>query len=107
MGNQEDCVSGTVLGIDPGKAGALSWVAADGHLIETDDMPIIEIRGKNKINAAMLREMMLTRPVVVVVIEGVMAMPSRSEDGIKKTSMGATSAFSFGYGAGVLEGVAI
>jgi crossover junction endodeoxyribonuclease RuvC len=98
-------ITGTICGIDPGRKGAVSWVSADGHLIETDDLPFIEVRGKMKINAALLREMLLTRPVVLVVIEGVMAMPSSGEDG-QKTRMGATSAFNFGYGAGLLEGVA-
>lgn len=107
MEAQEGRVSGTILAIDPGKTGALSWVSDNGHLIETDDMPIIEVRGKKKINAALLREMMLTRPVAVVVIEGVMAMPSQSDGNTQKRSMGATGAFTFGYGAGLLEGVAV
>ena len=93
-----------VLAIDPGIHGALSWVSADGHLIETDDMPVIEVRGKNKINAAELCRMLERRPVDLVAIEGVMAMPTPRDGG--KVSMGASSAFSFGYGAGLLEGVA-
>lgn len=83
-----------VLGIDPGQSGALAWVC-DSALIEVVDMPVIEVRGKRKINAGALANTISKRAVDVVVIEAVHAMPRQ----------GVSSSFNFGYGAGLLEGV--
>jgi crossover junction endodeoxyribonuclease RuvC len=85
-----------ILAIDPGKSGALAWVTPDGHLIEVDDMPVGQIRDKTRIIGAELGLMMQRRAVDYVLIEQVGSMP---RDGVN-------GAFWFGYGAGMLEGVA-
>lgn len=85
-----------VLAIDPGAGGALAWVTGDGHLVATADMPVIEVRGKRRVSAAGLATLMAMRPVTKVVIEGVGAMPRQ----------GVASSFTFGYSAGIIEGVA-
>lgn len=85
-----------VLGIDPGAGGALAWVTRDGNLIETEDMPVINVRGKRRVCSASLVKLFDRRPVSLVVIEGVGSMPGQ----------GVASSFAFGYGAGLLEGIA-
>lgn len=85
--------------------GALAWVTGDGHLVAVEDLPIIEVRGKNRVSSAGLAVMMAMRPVSIVVIEGVGAMPRRGKDGTE-IKQGAASSFAFGYGAGIIEGVA-
>jgi hypothetical protein len=83
-----------VLGIDPGASGAFAWVSGDGHLIDVADMPIVNIRGKNRVSAPGVATLLKERPVSLVVIEGVGAMPRQ----------GVASTFVFGYAAGLLEG---
>ena len=85
-----------ILGIDPGLTGALAWLTREGHLIDIVDMPTARIRDKPRIIAAELARLLRTRPLDYVVIEQV--GPHRGE--------GSGGAFSFGYGAGLLEGVA-
>lgn len=88
-----------ILAIDPGKTGALAWISSDGHLIEVIDMPVIEVRGKARISASSLAdeiEFRGDRRPSLIVIEGVGAMPGQ----------GVSSMFNFGYGAGLIEGVA-
>lgn len=84
------------LAVDPGAGGALAWVNSIGELIDVADMPIIEVRGKRRVSAAGLADLMRRRPVGKVVIEGVGSMPGQ----------GVASSFTFGYGAGLIEGVA-
>jgi len=86
----------TVLSCDPGLGGALAWLSHAGDLIEVADMPVAKIRDRNRIVAADLAHMFRLRVVDYVVIEAV--GPHRGD--------GAGGAFSFGYGAGLLEGVA-
>lgn len=88
--------AGVVLAIDPGVAGALAWVTRDGHLIDVDDMPTAKVRDRNKIIGGQLAAMMQARPIDYVLIEGVGPRPRES----------AMASFSFGYGAGLLEGIA-
>lgn len=95
----------TILAVDPGMTGALAWASNDGDLIEVADMPIIAVRGKNKISGAGVKALMERRPIDVVVIEAVSAMPHRV-NGVEQR-MGSSSAINFGYGAGLIEGVAI
>ena len=85
-----------ILACDCGKSGALAWVSREGHLIDVQDMPVIEVRGKTRVSAAGLAELMGKRFVDMVVIEGVGAMPGQ----------GVSSMFNFGYSAGLVEGVA-
>lgn len=94
-----------ILACDPGQSGALVWVNSEGYLIDVEDMPVIEVRGKNKISSAALANIMSRYSVGRVVIEGVGAMPRKGPGGAD-IKMGATSAFNFGYGAGLIEGVA-
>lgn len=86
----------SILAIDPGLSGALAWVSGDGHLIDVQDMPIAKIRDKNRIVAAELAALMRTHIIECVVIEQVSSRPGE----------GVAGAFAFGYGAGMLEGVA-
>lgn len=86
-----------ILSIDPGLSGALAWISSDGHLIAVEDMPVAKIRDKNRVVAAQIADMMKGRGAIdYVLIEQVSTRPRE----------GAVGAFSFGYGAGVLEGVA-
>ena len=84
------------LAIDPGAGGAFAWVNSIGELIDVEDMPIVEARGKRRLSAAGVADLMRRHPVGKVVIEGVGSMPGQ----------GVASSFSFGYGAGILEGAA-
>jgi crossover junction endodeoxyribonuclease RuvC len=85
-----------VLAIDPGQSGALAWVTGEGRLMDIADMPIVEVRGKKRVSAASLVPIMSRHPVNHVIIEGVGAFPGQ----------GVASCFTFGYAAGLLEGVA-
>lgn len=86
----------TILGIDPGVAGALALLSTDSLLVV--DMPVVEVRGKWVIDASSLARLIGRgfpfRPEMVVLehVQGVQGS-------------GATSAFSFGRGFGVVEGV--
>jgi hypothetical protein len=95
---------GTICGCDPGLSGALAWVDDEGYLIDAIDMPVVRVREKNKISASALASIMSRHPIDRVTIEGVGAMPRMGTKG--PAAMGTTSAFNFGYGAGLLEGVA-
>lgn len=87
-----------VCAIDPGITGAIAWVSSDGHLIDVSDIPTIDVRGKKRVNAAQVARLLESRlgRTRIVVIEGVAA----------RQGQGVSSMFSFGYSAGVLEGVA-
>lgn len=85
-----------ILGIDPGISGALAWISRDGHLIDVEDMPIVRIRDRNRIMAAELARMLRARILDFIIIEQVGSRPGE----------GTAGAFAFGYGAGLLEGVA-
>lgn len=84
-----------IVGVDPGLSGAL-FVTADFAPPQCHDMPTTEVRGKNRIDIATLRDIIIAiGPVDLVVVEEV--------QGVQGT--GATSAFTFGYGAGAIAGV--
>lgn len=86
----------TVFGIDPGVSGAIVMVSEPG-IVRAEDMPTIEIRGKRHIDAHRLVRLLRTGfPIQpdMVVLEHV--------QGVQGT--GATSAFSFGRGFGLIEG---
>lgn len=93
------------LAVDPGQSGAFAWVNSVGELVDIADMPVIEVRGKRRISAAGVADLMRRHPVTRVVIEAVVAMPRRGPDG-SVVGMGSASTGSFFYGAGVLEGCA-
>lgn len=82
--------------VDPGAGGAIAFVNSIGELVDVVDMPMIEVRGKRRVSAAGLALIFKSRPIGRVVIEGVGSMPGQ----------GIASSFAFGYGAGLIEGVA-
>jgi crossover junction endodeoxyribonuclease RuvC len=88
---------GVVIGIDPGVCGAIA-VIGDGRFV-CYDMPTTEINGKRRVCPAGLtismRGIRDTFIVEMVVVEHV--------QGVQGT--GATSAFTFGRGFGIIEGV--
>lgn len=85
-----------VCAIDPGARGAIAWISSDGHLIDIQDMPMAEVRGKLRVSAPGVALTLRARRADLVVIEGVGSMPGQ----------GVASSFAFGYAAGLLEGVA-
>ena len=94
-----------VLGCDPGMSGSIAWCHSSGALIAVADMPVVEVNGKRRISSAELARLMQAREAHMVVIEGVGAIPRRTQDG-KEVGMGAASSFAFGYSAGIIEGIA-
>jgi crossover junction endodeoxyribonuclease RuvC len=88
---------GVVIGVDPGVCGAIA-VIGDGH-VHCHDMPTTEINGKRRVcpvglTAAMqaIRDLNVVEMVILEHVQGVQGT-------------GATSAFSFGRGFGIVEGV--
>lgn len=95
-----------VIGIDPGMTGAIATLA-DGCLAHLFDTPVVARgKGRNEVSASALAE--LLRGVrsefpganFSVAVEEVSAMPGGGQ-----RTMGATSAFNFGRGVGIIEGV--
>jgi crossover junction endodeoxyribonuclease RuvC len=88
-----------ILGIDPGASGALAWIDDAGMLLAVEDMPAMDVSVGGKMRrrvsapmlAALIRETMPTRAYV----ERVAAMPGQ----------GTASMFSFGFSAGLVDGV--
>ena len=85
------------IGIDPGIAGAIAVVNAANEVLVWD-MPTIEVRGKRRISAVHLRDLLVDiGPALMVVVEDVQGVQGS----------GATSAFAFGRGCGVIEGILV
>jgi crossover junction endodeoxyribonuclease RuvC len=94
----------TTIGIDPGNSGAIA--VYDGRKLEVFDMPVVSIKKgkstKNRVDAAMLVSLLTSCEFGQVQIneggqafvEQVGAMPGQ----------GVTSMFTFGRGAGIIEG---
>ncbi len=88
-----------ILGIDCGARGAIAWLSLTGELLAVEDMPAaaVTIGGKDRMRvsapmlAALIRETMPTAAFV----EKVGAMPGQ----------GTASMFSFGFSAGLVDGV--
>lgn len=83
-----------IVGVDPGKSGAIALLTIDGDLVDAYDMPVVD----GLISPAVLAsyEGWRTTPYRFhAVIEDVHAMPGQ----------GVTSMFSFGRSVGVVEGV--
>lgn len=95
----------TVVGIDPGLDGAIAAIRSEGRLVYLCDMPTIteKVNGKDRryVDAAgvaqAIRDIadMFPGDYLAVCAEHVSSSPQ----------MGVTSAFNFGHGFGVLEGV--
>lgn len=87
--------SAAFLGVDPGLGGALA-VVQDGH-VETFDMPTFDIKGKRKLDIALLdsiiRGIAAVREPRLAVVEDVHSMPAQ----------GVASSFTFGYVTGVVH----
>jgi crossover junction endodeoxyribonuclease RuvC len=89
------------IGVDPGNNGAFSVVNQHGALIQVFDMPTVQVKvgAKNKtriVPQLMVSELHLFKNFdVFALIENVNASPG----------MGVVSAFNFGKGAGLVEGV--
>lgn len=77
-----------ILGIDPGKKGALAWVTSTGQLDCVRDMPA---------DRKALADLIRLSPVDMLVIERVSSRPGEGHVGALTT----------GYGGGVLEGIAL
>lgn len=85
----------TILGIDPGVSGAVMLLAA-GRVQLVGDMPTVDVRGRKWIDpAGVVRIVRAAGQIDMAVVEHV--------QGVQQA--GATSAFSFGRGFGLLEGV--
>lgn len=99
-----------VFGCDPGVSGALALQVQMANLSlvsEVYDLPVrLRKTGKKEIDAAQLAQLVrdlrarFPGAAELFCVEDVNAMPSREGRG-----MGATSAFQFGRGLGVIEGV--
>lgn len=79
-----------ILGIDPGKTGALAWLDRDGHLVHVADMP--DLTGAAL--GALLADLILEHRNVVAWVEQVGAMPRQ----------GVASTWKFAEGTGVILG---
>lgn len=85
------------IGIDPGISGAVAVVNQAGEVLVWN-MPTIEVRGKRRISAVGLRDLLVNiGSALMVVVEDVQGVQGS----------GATSAFNFGRGAGVIEGLLV
>lgn len=82
------------LGIDPGASGALVLLEGD-QILGVNDMPTIMVKGRAKVAAASVADVIANHQPDQIVLEDVGAMPGQ----------GVSSMFSFGRGVGVLEGV--
>jgi crossover junction endodeoxyribonuclease RuvC len=83
-----------IVGIDPGISGAFALLVG-GQIEQIIDMPTIMVRGRARVTAAGVVDNLVGLNPHRVVIEEVGVMPRQ----------GIASGFSFGYGAGILEGV--
>ena len=83
-----------ILGIDPGASGAMALLDGD-VLVRVADMPTIMVKGRSRILAPGVVDLIVETKPDKIVLEDVNAMPGQ----------GVSSMFSFGRGLGVLEGV--
>lgn len=87
----------TILGIDPGIAGAFVALV-DGDLFRILDMPIIKVNGKSKINGYAVRDFLVELgPIERCIIEETGSIPGNA----------AQAMHNFGLGVGVIHGVLI
>ena len=84
-------VTGLYLGVDPGKKGGLVWLQKNGAIEQLTPMPLLG----GEIDANKLRELLIEKTPELVVMEKVHSWPT-------DTPM---TAFRFGWGAGMLEGI--
>ncbi|HJQ13048.1 MAG TPA: hypothetical protein VJ840_18595 [Gemmatimonadaceae bacterium] len=88
-----------IIGIDPGLDGAIALIDTELVKLHVEDMPTYEIKvgrsNKRRVSALGLAATLVDLKADHVVIEKVGAMPGQ----------GVTSMFSFGYTAGMIEGI--
>lgn len=84
-----------IVAFDPGLHGALARLTDGGDLLAVLDMPVVEVKGKSRISAPGVVQIVRSWEPRLAVIERVGT----------RTGEGVVGAFSFGYGAGLLEGV--
>lgn len=88
----------TILGIDPGNSGALAFLNYEDATIRIVDMPTFEFtttKNRTEIDRFGVTSEIKAQPLEHVYMEEVFSSPQ----------MGVTSAFNFGRGKGMLEGV--
>jgi len=83
-----------IIGIDPGLTGAIA-VLHDGRLTEIYDMPTAPRGSRNAVIPAALTDILRQWDDGLAFVEMVHSMPGQ----------GVSSAFNFGHGCGVIEGV--
>lgn len=92
-----------ILGIDPGCTGALVVMTDGGNYVAHLDMPTVKVGTKSRVNgaavAAFIRET-IGEFNAHAYLEQVGAMPGGGE-----RKSGASSMFTFGHAAGVVEGI--
>lgn len=84
-----------IVGMDPGLSGGISILDQEKMSLEVHPMPTISNGRKDVLDPAGIARILVEAKVDRACIEKVGAMPGQ----------GVTSMFSFGYGAGVLEGI--
>jgi hypothetical protein len=84
-----------VIGIDPGLSGAFALIG-DGELRHVYDMPKTKVNGKHRVDPSMIDTWLdAMGRVDLIVLEEVTAL----------AGMRATSAFTFGQGVGMVQGI--
>jgi crossover junction endodeoxyribonuclease RuvC len=96
-----------ICGIDPGATGAVSAIRiSPDHppiFIDVHDLPTLSTaQGKAQPDAQALAALIIFHDPDLLIIESVNAMPSTPGKNGQRRSMGATSAFNFGHGAGMI-----
>jgi len=90
-------VAALILGIDPGKSGALALLDESGDLLEVVDMPALpESNGRTATSAPLLAGILARTQARVAFCEFVGARPTDAK----------VAAFAFGRARGVIEGCA-
>lgn len=90
-----------IVAVDPGTTGALVILDARGQHVDHLIMPTIKVGSRNRVNGAAIASWLADHgPISHAFIERVQAMPGGGQ-----RKMGATSAFTFGHSAGLVEGV--
>lgn len=84
-----------IVGIDPGRSGALVLIKSMGGYIDHLNMPTIKVGTKSRVNGAAVAAWLRKCDVDHAYLEQVGAMPGQ----------GTASMFTFGHAAGVVEGV--
>lgn len=87
-------MEGTRIGIDPGSSGAVV-VLRDGNPVAWLNMPLIKVGTNTRVNGAALAYFLNPFKKAPVFLELVHIMPQQ----------GASSAFTFGHSAGVVQGL--